>query len=100
MFRQCRTRRPYLKKFTHETDILGYCILRNEDLDALHASTLELMGDYGLRIHGEEALEILEGAGCEIDRESSQVKFPENLVNDAIESCPPEFTLCGQGSEK
>ena len=85
-----------MKKFIHETDILGYCILRNDDLDALHSSTVELMGDYGLRIHGEEALEILEGAGCEIDKKTSQVRFPANLINDAIESCPPEFTLCGR----
>ena len=30
-------------KFTHETDITGYNILSNEDLDALHEATLQLM---------------------------------------------------------
>ena len=27
------------KKFKHETDIYGYCVLRNEDLDANHENT-------------------------------------------------------------
>jgi trimethylamine---corrinoid protein Co-methyltransferase len=85
-----------MAKFRHEEDIQGYCILRNEDLDALHASTLELMGDFGLQMHGEEALDILSAAGCDVDRSNDRVRFPANMVNDAIESCPEEFTLCGR----
>lgn len=85
-----------MAKFRHETDIYGYCILRNEDLEAIHGATLELMEDYGLQIHGEDALEILEGIGCSVDRELDRVKFPRNIVNDAIEACPEEFTLCGR----
>jgi trimethylamine--corrinoid protein Co-methyltransferase len=85
-----------MRKFTHETDIQGYCILSNDDLDALHGSTLELMSEYGLQMHGREALEILSAAGCDVDFETDRVRFPANLVNDSIESCPPEFTLCGR----
>ena len=29
-----------MAKFKHEEDIRGYCILSNEDLDALHEATL------------------------------------------------------------
>ncbi len=85
-----------MAKFKYEDDIKGYCILGNEDLDALHEATLELMEDYGLQIHGDEALDILEGAGCQVDRSNDRVRFPRNLVNDSIESCPEEFTLCGR----
>ncbi len=35
-------------KFKHEDDIYGYHILRNEDLDAIHEATLDLMKDFGL----------------------------------------------------
>ena len=83
-------------KFKYEEDIYGYCILRNEDLEALHEATLDLMENYGLRIHGDVALEVLSGAGCDVDMENDHVKFPRNLVTDAIESCPEEFTLCGR----
>lgn len=85
-----------MSKFKYEEDIKGYCILSNEDLDAIHESTLELMEDFGLQMHGEEALEILSGAGCEVDKETDRVKFPRNLVTDAITACPEEFTLCGR----
>jgi trimethylamine--corrinoid protein Co-methyltransferase len=85
-----------VKKFTYENDIYGYCILRNDDLDAIHEATLDLMENYGLQIHGEEALEIYSAAGCDVDQSIDRVRFPRNLVNDSIESCPPEFTLCGR----
>lgn len=88
------------KKFKYEDDIYGYCILRNEDLDALHEATLELMEDFGVQIHGKEALEIYAGAGCDVDMETDRVKFPRNLVNDAIESTPEEFVLCGRDPAK
>ncbi len=68
-----------MAKFRHEEDIQGYCILRNEDLDALHQSTLELMGDFGLQMHGEEALDILSAAGCDVDRSNDRVRFPANM---------------------
>lgn len=84
------------KKFIHETDIHGYCILRNDDIDAIHDATLDLLSDYGLQIHGKEALEIYSAAGCDVDMKNDRVRFPGNLVNDCIESCPPEFTLCGR----
>ncbi len=85
-----------MKKFKYEEDIRGYCILGNEDLDAIHEATLDLMEDFGLQIHGDEALEIYSAAGCNVDRKTDRVRFPRNLVNDSIESCPEEFTLCGR----
>lgn len=85
-----------MAKFKKEEDIYGYCILRNEDLEAIHEATLDLMEEYGLQMHGGEALSILEGAGCKVDRTNDRVRFPRNLVTDAIEKCPEEFTLCGR----
>ena len=84
------------KKFTYDTDMLGYHVLTNEDLDAIHEATLELMHDYGVQMHGKEALDVLAGAGCEVDYEKDRVRFPKGLVNDAIESTPAEITLCGR----
>ena len=84
------------KKFTYDDDMLGYHVLRNEDLDAIHEATLDLMSTYGIQMHGKEALDILEGAGCEVDYSIDRVKFPPALVNKAIELCPPEITLCGR----
>lgn len=84
----------------YEEDVLGYSILRKTDLDALHEATLDLMGTYGVKMWGKEALEILSAAGCQIDKETNMVKFPPNLINDSIMSCPEEFTLCGRDPSK
>jgi len=83
-------------KFKHDTDVYGYHIFTGSDLDALHESTLQLMEEYGVQIHGKRALDILAEAGCEVDYETDRVRFPRNLVNDCIESCPEAFTLCGR----
>ncbi len=83
-------------KFQAETDIYGYCILRNDDLEAIHEATLQLMEEYGVQVHGSNAHDVYEGAGCMVDRETDRVRFPRNVVIDAIEACPEEFTLCGR----
>ena len=85
-----------MAKFKQEDDLYGYHILRNEDLEMIHEATLDLMENYGLRIHGTEALERYSDAGCLVDMAQECVRFPRNLVNDAIEACPEEFTLCGR----
>lgn len=84
----------------YEEDVLGYSILRKTDLDALHEATLDLMGTYGVKMWGKEALEILSAAGCQIDKATNMVKFPKNLINDSIMYCPEEFTLCGRDPSK
>jgi trimethylamine---corrinoid protein Co-methyltransferase len=88
-----------MPKFYQE-EVLRYSILRKTDLDALHEATLDLMGTHGVRIYGDEALELYGAAGCDVDKKSKMVKFPPNLINDSIESCPEEFTLCGRDPAK
>ena len=41
----------------------------------MHEATLELMEDFGLQIHGDEALEVYSAAGCEVDKETDRVMF-------------------------
>ena len=44
----------------------------------LHEATLDLMENYGLQIHGKEALEIYSAAGCEVDKSPMiSVKVPK-----------------------
>ncbi|MDR3225762.1 MAG: trimethylamine methyltransferase family protein, partial [Clostridiales Family XIII bacterium] len=84
----------------YQDKTLGYSALEKTDIEAIHEKTLEIMGDHGVCVFGDEAQGILEGAGCTIDRERGLVKFPEALVNDSIEAAPEEFTMCGQDPAK
>jgi len=90
-----------MSKFNdYQEELIGYNLLRKTDIEALHEATLNLMENYGVKIYGENAREILHGAGCKIDKASKLVKFPRSLVNDAIESCPAEFTAYGRIPER
>ncbi len=73
---------------------LGFHFFSHEDLAAIHDATLEVMGEVGIRVGGEKAREIYAGAGCEIA--DDMVRFPAQLVNDAIDSSPAEFLMAGR----
>ncbi len=79
---------------------LGFRFFSQEDLEAIHDATLEVMEDLGVKVYGKRAQEILSGAGCQVDPETSIVKFPRNLVNDSIESAPQEFLMAARDPEK
>jgi len=87
-------------KFEYKDQAYGYSILKKDDIEAIHQATLNLMEDYGVCVYGDEAGEYLTNAGCEIDPETSQVKFPRNLVNDCIESVPEKFLMAGRDPAK
>jgi trimethylamine---corrinoid protein Co-methyltransferase len=79
---------------------LGYSILEKKDLEAIHEATLKLMGDYGVRVFGEEAHEIYSAAGCDVNRDTNMVRFPKNIIHDCIDSAPPEYTLYARNPNK
>ncbi len=87
-------------KKPYEDCTIGYSILEKKDMDAIHESTLKLMGEFGVRVYGEQAHEIYSGAGCNVDQETNMVTFPRNLINDCIESAPAEYTLYARNPEK
>ena len=74
----------------------GYHILDDQGVIAIHNATMELMESYGIRIFGQEAKEIYQEAGCDVDWTSNMVKFPRKLVEWAIEQAPGQFTMYGR----
>lgn len=87
-------------KTNYEDCTIGYSILEQCDLEALHEGTMNVMSEYGVKIFGKEPQEIFRDAGCEVDAETGMVKFPRNLVEDCIQSAPAEYTLHGRNPEK
>lgn len=81
-------------QFSKETR--GYRLLTDQGIVTIHNATMDLMGQYGVRIFGAEAKKIYEEAGCDVDCESNMVKFPKELVEWAIEVTPGTFTMCGR----
>lgn len=47
----------------------------------------------GVKVNNDEARELLESAGAQVDKETNVVKIPEQIVRKALESAPREFYL-------
>jgi trimethylamine--corrinoid protein Co-methyltransferase len=70
--------------------------LTDHELDDIHQATLEVLENTGLFIETDEALEVFDGAGAEIDRKNKIVKIPPQLVEDAIRSAPSKILMAGR----
>jgi trimethylamine--corrinoid protein Co-methyltransferase len=52
-----------------------------------------LLLDPGVRVHNDEALNLLAGAGASVDFENQIARIPEVIVRKALDSAPGEFHL-------
>jgi trimethylamine--corrinoid protein Co-methyltransferase len=62
--------------------------LSEEMLAELHAESLRLLAEVGVRFHGEKALGILEAHGAQVSREDHQARIPAELVEEALRTAP------------
>jgi trimethylamine--corrinoid protein Co-methyltransferase len=70
--------------------------LTDDELGDIHQATLDVLQNTGVFIETDEALEVFDGAGAEIDRQNKIVKIPPQLVEDAIQSAPSKILLAGR----
>ena len=75
---------------------LSLNMFTDDELDALHSATMEVLQHTGVYFEDEEAREILSGSGASVDPKSKVVKFPPYLVEDAIRSAPSKVLLAGR----
>ena len=80
----------------HGSQKLSLNNLADDELNGIHQATLEVLENTGLFIETDEALEVFDGAGAEIDRKNKIVKIPPQLVEDAIRSAPSKILMAGR----
>ena len=68
-------------------------ILDDDLVEKIIDEAYGLLMDPGVRVHNQEALELLAEAGAEVDFESKVVYIPEAIVRRALETAPSEFYL-------
>lgn len=71
-------------------------ILSADDLDRIHAATVEVLQRVGLKVFAPEAVDLFEKAGADVDRKTEMVKIPEALLKETIRRAPSEFKLYGR----
>ena len=60
-------------------------ILSPEQMERIDAAATTILDETGMIIQSEEALGLLERAGCTVDRATYLVRFPRRVVREAVE---------------
>lgn len=76
--------------------IWGLKSISREALDKVHSATLDVLKSTGIRVDSNEALGILEKGGCQVNKKTAVVKFPKDLVMQALSYCPSQLLLAGR----
>ena len=73
---------------------------RPEVLEKIHDTSLKVLEDIGILFLNEEAIDILQGIGCQIDHDSQNVRMDRALVLAAIEQAPAEFSITPRNPDR
>ncbi|MBW1897417.1 MAG: trimethylamine methyltransferase family protein, partial [Deltaproteobacteria bacterium] len=68
-------------------------ILGEEQMEAIHRGSLDVLENTGIRFESEKALKLFEKNGCKVDFEERRVRFPPGLVEECLRKCPSSFHL-------
>lgn len=68
-------------------------VLTDAQIEEMHEKAMHLLESLGIVFAYDKAIDILEDAGCSVDRETNKVKFPRALVEKCIETTPRSFDL-------
>jgi len=76
----------------------GLKAFTKDDLDSIHGAILELLGDVGVRVDSEAALDVFHAGGCKVERKGGHgfVKIPAYVVEDCIRAVPRKTIYKGR----
>jgi trimethylamine--corrinoid protein Co-methyltransferase len=72
-------------------------VLSPEEVEAIHQATLRVLAETGLALSQAEGRRILLEAGATLRQ--GRVCIPPDLVEKALETCPPQVSLLGRGGK-
>jgi trimethylamine--corrinoid protein Co-methyltransferase len=72
---------------------LSLDILSTEEIERIHTASLDIIESTGIRFPSKRALDIWEAHGAQVDRESSIVKVPGHIIEEALKLAPPKYNL-------
>ena len=75
-------------------------LLDLEQMDKLHETSMRILSEAGIRVMGENVLDLFEEAGAIVDRNEKIVRIDENIVSEALKTVPSEFTLAARNPNK
>ena len=73
-------------------------VLNQEEIERIHAESLRILEEVGVRIQSEKTLSLLESKGCFINWDTQIAKIPRTLVEISLSLCPKDFVLGARDS--
>jgi trimethylamine--corrinoid protein Co-methyltransferase len=77
--------------------MLSVSYLSDQDVEAIHQTTLRILSEVGIVLGGEEALALLLDHGAV--HKDNQVCLPPELVERCLSLCPQQVRLEGRGGQ-
>ena len=74
-------------------------ILTEEQVEAIHRASLDVLEVTGIRFESEKALKLFHKHGCKVDFEERRVRFPPGLVEECLRKSPSSFRLRARNPE-
>jgi trimethylamine--corrinoid protein Co-methyltransferase len=75
---------------------LRFEVLPPNEISTIREATLHILETVGIHFPSERALGILAEHGAKVDHESQIVRFPRDLVSEAMSHAPRTYTLSGR----
>ncbi|MFX1548998.1 MAG: trimethylamine methyltransferase family protein [Promethearchaeota archaeon] len=70
-------------------------ILSNDEIQAIHSATIELLSNIGIKIDSPSARQLLKENGAEVNDNNPFIKIPESLIKKRLKEVPDSFKLHG-----
>lgn len=80
-----------LKGFTRNFPPLR--ILTEEQVEAIHQGTLDVLSETGIRMEHERALKLFEKNDCQVDYDQMRVRILPGVAEESLRRCPSSFRL-------
>ena len=78
---------------------LNLNILSEEEKLRVHADSLKILSEVGVKFMSDKALDILDRNGAMVDRDSRVARMPEEMVQQALNTAPKSFVLGARNPE-
>ena len=75
-------------------------MLNPDQMDQLHATSMRVLSEAGIRVMGDNVLDIFERAGAIVDRDTKTIRIDEAIVTETLKTVPTEFTLTARNRVK
>jgi trimethylamine--corrinoid protein Co-methyltransferase len=75
-------------------------ILTAQEVKKIHDATLWIIEKVGVRFPSQRALEIWASHGAEVDREKMVVRAKGELIEKALKTCPPSYSLAARDPQQ